>query len=271
MPQVLARSGHFVNDVTIPSANPTIPLPLKRPTLDCSPCREKNSSQAEHLLLDCSWSVGTKVATVQVTTYRKKNDLMNMAKEIQLRPKVNVSSYIHFLLNYRNKFKEQQPSIYLGFQEFSRKCSEKWRSISKHEKAKYEALAKLDKARYQEEMMNYVGKKKKRRKRDPHAPRRPPSSFLLFCQEHYAQLKRENPDWSVVQVAKASGKMWSAKADIEKQPYEQRAAALRAKYHEDLKVYHAQRKARKNSLRGLAKNQRRRSGQAKSDNAGGSN
>lgn len=98
-----------------------------------------------------------------------------------------------------------------------------------------------------------------------------PSWMPFFCQEHYAQLKRENPDWSVVQVAKASGKMWSAKADIEKQPYEQRAAALRAKYHEDLKVYHAQRKARKNSLRGLAKNQRRRSGQAKSDNAGGSN
>lgn len=71
MPQVLARSGHIVSDVTIPSANPTIPPPLKRPTLDCNSCREKNSSQAEHLL-DCSWSVGTKVATVQVTKYRKK-------------------------------------------------------------------------------------------------------------------------------------------------------------------------------------------------------
>lgn len=194
-----------------------------------------------------------------------------MAKEIQLRPKVNVSSYIHFILNCRNKFREQQPNTYLGFQEFSRKCSEKWRSISKHEKAKYEALAKLDKARYQEEMMNYVGKRKKRRKRDPQAPKRPPSSFLLFCQDHYAQLKRENPNWSVVQVAKASGKMWSAKPDIEKQPYEQRAALLRAKYHEELKVYRMQRHARKKTLRELAKNQRRGCKQAKSDKAGGSN
>ncbi|XP_016043681.2 high mobility group protein B4 [Erinaceus europaeus] len=185
---------------------------------------------------------------------------MNMGKEAQLlRPKVNVSSYIHFLLNYRNKFKEQQPNTFLGFKEFSRKCSEKWKSISKHEKAKYEALAKLDKARYQEEMMNYPGRRRRRRrKRDPLAPRRPPSSFLLFCQEHYPHLKRENPNWSVVQVAKATGKMWASTSSNEKQPYEQRAAFLRAKYQEDLKEYHKQCKARKGS-KGLAKKYRQES------------
>ncbi|XP_029086647.1 high mobility group protein B4 [Monodon monoceros] len=179
---------------------------------------------------------------------------MNMGREVQLRPKANVSSYIHFLLDYRNKFMEQKPNTHLGFKEFSRKCSEKWRSISKHEKAKYEALAKLDKARYQEEMMNYPGRKKTKRKRDPHAPRRPPSSFLLFCQDHYAQLKWENPNWSVVQVAKASGKMWSAMTAYDKQPYEQRAAFLRAKYQEELGIY---RNARKKSLQRSAKNRRR--------------
>ncbi|XP_006183918.2 high mobility group protein B4 [Camelus ferus] len=196
---------------------------------------------------------------------------MNMGKEIQLKPKVNVSSYIHFLLNYRSKFKEQQPNACVGFKEFSRRCSEQWRAISKHEKAKYEALAKLDKARYQEEMMNYGGRRKKRRKRDPMAPRRPPSSFLLFCHDHYAQLKRENPNWSVVQVAKASGKMWSATTDIDKQPYEQRAALLRAKYHEDLGVYRTQFSARKKGLQGSAKNQRRGFEQTESDTADESN
>ncbi|XP_003801318.1 high mobility group protein B4 [Otolemur garnettii] len=179
-----------------------------------------------------------------------------MGKGVQLRPKVNVSSYIHFLLNYRNKFKEQQPNTYVGFKDFSRKCSEKWRSISKHEKAKYEALAKLDKARYQEEMMHYDGKRKKRRKKDPQAPRRPPSSFLLFCKDHYAQLKRENPNWSVVQVAKASGKMWSLSTNAEKQPYEERAALLRAKYQEELQIYRRQCNARK-KCQMLARKQRR--------------
>ncbi|XP_008827462.1 high mobility group protein B4 [Nannospalax galili] len=163
-----------------------------------------------------------------------------MGKEIHLRPKVNISSYIHFMLNYRKKFKKQQPNAFFGFKEFSRMCSEKWRSISKHEKAKYEALAKLDKARYQEEMMNYVGKRRKRRKRDPQAPRRPPSSFLLFSLDHYAQLKRENPNWSVVQVAKATGKMWSLTSDVEKQRYAQTAAILRAKYFKEMEAYRQQ-------------------------------
>ncbi|XP_008055923.1 high mobility group protein B4 [Carlito syrichta] len=181
---------------------------------------------------------------------------MNMGKEIQPRPKANVSSYIHFFLNYRNKFKEQQPNTYIDFKEFSRKCSEKWRSIPKHEKAKYEVLAKLDKVRYQEEMMNYMGKKKKRRKRDPQAPRRPPSSFLLFCQDHYAQLKGEHPNWSVVEVAKATGKMWSSTMDMEKQSYKQRAAVLRAKYQEELMAYHKHRRARK-KCQMLARNQHR--------------
>ncbi|KAL2772902.1 high mobility group protein B4 isoform 2, partial [Daubentonia madagascariensis] len=106
-------------------------------------------------------------------------------------------------------------------------------------------------------MMNYVGKRKKRRKRDPQAPRRPPSSFLLFCQDHYAQLKRENPNWSVVQVAKATGKMWSLTTDVEKQPYEQRAALLRAKYQEELEVYRRQRNNARKKCQVSARNKRR--------------
>lgn len=176
-----------------------------------------------------------------------------MGKKDQLRPKVNVSSYIHFMLHFRNKFKEQQPNTYLGFQEFSRKCSEKWRSISKHEKAKFEALAKLDKARYKQEMMNYVGKRRKRRKRDPKAPRKPPSSFLLFSLDHYTTLKQENPNWTVVQVAKATGKMWSTTDEADKKPYEQKAALMRAKYFEERDAYRSQCQGRKGNFLESAK------------------
>ncbi|EDL80494.1 rCG31445 [Rattus norvegicus] len=176
-----------------------------------------------------------------------------MGKKVQLRPKVNVSSYIHFMINFRNKFKEQQPNTYLTFNEFSRRCSEKWRSISKNEKAKFEAIAKLDKARYQEEMMNYVGKRRKRRKRDPLAPRKPPSSFLLFSLDHFAKLKQENPNWTVVQVAKAAGKMWSMITDVDKRPYEQKAAIMRAKYFQEREAYLSQCQNSKINLQGSSK------------------
>ncbi|XP_044527457.1 high mobility group protein B4 [Gracilinanus agilis] len=161
--------------------------------------------------------------------------------KVHIKPKVNLSSYVHFLLNCRNKHKEQQPNAYINFKEFSKKCSEKWKTISKHEKSKYEAIAKLDKARYQKEMKNYVPpagmKRKKRRKKDPKAPKRPPSSFILFSRENYTKIKGDNPHWSVIEVAKFLGEMWSKKSEQEKQPYEEKAARLRTKYHQELTAY----------------------------------
>ena len=48
--------------------------------------------------------------------------------------------------------------------------------MSAKEKGKFEDLAKLDKARYESEMMNYIPAKgsKKKKYKDPNAPKRPP-------------------------------------------------------------------------------------------------
>ncbi|XP_038956082.1 high mobility group protein B4-like [Rattus norvegicus] len=120
---------------------------------------------------------------------------------------------------------EQSPNTYHGFAEFSRKYSENWRSISKQEKAKYEALAKLDKAQYREEMTNYTGKKRKRKERCK-CTSEAPSSFLLFSRDHFAQLRQENPNWVMLDVAKCVGKMWSMSVNVDKIPYEQNAALM---------------------------------------------
>jgi len=48
-----------------------------------------------------------------------------MGKGAQLRPKVNVFSYIEFMLDFRREMNEQQPNTYHDFAEFSRKSSEK--------------------------------------------------------------------------------------------------------------------------------------------------
>ncbi|EDL85174.1 rCG64194 [Rattus norvegicus] len=147
-----------------------------------------------------------------------------MGKGAQLRPKVNVFSYIEFMLDFRREMNEQQPNTYHDFAEFSRKSSEKWhhsqqkwRSILKHDKAKYEALAKLCKDRYKEEMRNYTGTRRKKR-RDDMAPWKPPSSLLLFSLDHFDQQKKENTNWTVVEMAKAARKMWSMSANLDKIP-----------------------------------------------------
>lgn len=59
-----------------------------------------------------------------------------------------------------------------------------FQTMSAKEKGKFEDMAKQDKARYEREMMSYVpargGKKKKFK--DPNAPKRPPYVLLVKVQ-----------------------------------------------------------------------------------------
>ncbi|KAL6072836.1 hypothetical protein STEG23_003838 [Scotinomys teguina] len=79
------------------------------------------------------------------------------------------------------------------FVEFSKKCSERRKIMSAKEKSKFEDLAKSDKARYDREMKNYIPPKgdKKGKKKDPNAPKRPPSAFFLFCSEYHPKIKMD--------------------------------------------------------------------------------
>lgn len=61
--------------------------------------------------------------------------------------------------------------------------------MSQKEKGKFEEMAKQDKVRYEREMKTYIPPKgqKKKRFKDPNAPKRPPYILLpyeldIFCQ-----------------------------------------------------------------------------------------
>ncbi|CAO2584182.1 High mobility group protein B2 [Lemmus lemmus] len=101
--------------------------------------------------------------------------------------------------------------------------------MSAKEKSKFEDLAKSDKAHYDREMKNYVPPKgdKKGKKKDPNAPKRPPSAFFLFCSEHRSKIKSEHPGLSIG----------------DKQPYEQKAVKLKEKYEKDTAAYRAKGKS----------------------------
>ena len=51
-----------------------------------------------------------------------------------------------------------------------------WQVMSSKEKGRFEEMARVDKARYEREMQNYVPPKgmKRKQKKDPNAPKRPP-------------------------------------------------------------------------------------------------
>uniref|UniRef100_A0A3Q1I3G9 HMG box domain-containing protein n=1 Tax=Acanthochromis polyacanthus TaxID=80966 RepID=A0A3Q1I3G9_9TELE len=110
------------------------------------------------------------------------------------------------------------------------KCSHRGTQASKC----FEDMAKADKVRYNREMRDYVppkgfGKRGRKRK-DPNAPKRPPSAFFVFCSEYRPSVKQQCPGLSIGDCAKKLGEMWSKLSQSEKQPYEEKAQKLREKY-----------------------------------------
>ncbi|TKC52740.1 hypothetical protein EI555_004600 [Monodon monoceros] len=104
----------------------------------------------------------------------------------------------------------KHPDASVSFSVFSKKCSERWKTMSAKEKGKFKDMSKADKARYEREMKTYIPPKGETKKsKDPNAPKRPPSAFVLFCSEYRPKIKGEHPDLSIGDAAKKLGEMWN--------------------------------------------------------------
>jgi hypothetical protein len=137
--------------------------------------------------------------------------------------------------------KKKHPDASVNFSEFSKKCSERWKTMSAKEKGKFEDMAKADKARYKRKMKTYIPTKGETKKKfkDPNAPKRPPSAFFLFCSEYCPKIKGKHRGLSIGDVAKKLGEMWNNTAVNDKQPYEKKAAKLKEKYKKAIAAYRA--------------------------------
>ncbi|KAM3869618.1 high mobility group protein B1a [Diretmus argenteus] len=160
------------------------------------------------------------------------------------KPRGKMSSYAYFVQTCRGEHKKKHPDASVNFAEFSKKCSERWKTMSAKEKGKFEDLAKQDKVRYEREMKNYSPPKgeKKKRFKDPNAPKRPPSAFFIFCAEFRPKVKGETPGLTIGDVAKKLGEMWNGTAAEDKHPFEKKAAKLKEKYEKDIAAYRAKSK-----------------------------
>ncbi|CAL8362137.1 unnamed protein product [Merluccius merluccius] len=155
------------------------------------------------------------------------------------KPRGKMSSYAYFVQTCREEHKKKHPEASVNFAEFSKKCSERWKTMSAKEKGKFEDRAKLDKVRYEKEMRSYIPPKgqKKKRFKDPNAPKRPPSAFFLFCADFRPKVKSDTPGLSIGDTAKKLGEMWNNSSAEDKQPYEKKAAKLKEKYDKDMIAY----------------------------------
>ncbi|XP_052018665.1 high mobility group protein B1-like [Apodemus sylvaticus] len=136
-----------------------------------------------------------------------------------------MSSYAFFVQTCWEEHRKKHPDASVNFSEFSKKCSERWKTMSAKEKGKFEDMAKADKARYEREMETYIAHKgeTKQKFKDPSVPKRSPYAFFLFCSEYHPKIKGEHPGLYIGDVAKKRGEMWNNTAADDKKPCEKAA------------------------------------------------
>lgn len=153
-----------------------------------------------------------------------------------------MSAYAFFVQTCREEHKKKHPDESVVFAEFSKKCSERWRTMTDKEKKRFNDMADRDKGRYDREMVGYVPPKgekggKKRKKKDPNAPKRAMSAFFWFCQEERGKVRAANPDLTVGDTAKELGRRWAEVTTAQKGKFEALAQKDKKRYEAEMKVW----------------------------------
>ena len=172
-------------------------------------------------------------------------------------------SYAFFVQTCQGEHRKKHRDVSVKFSEFSKKCSERWKTMSATEKRKFEDMEKADKVCYEREMKTYIPPKGETKKfKDPSTPKRDPSAFFLFCAEYCPKVKHDHPGLSIGDIANKLGETWNNTAADDKQPYEKKAAKLKEKYEKDIAAYRAKGKPnaakRKSSRLKKARKRRKR-------------
>jgi ABC-type transporter MlaC component len=158
------------------------------------------------------------------------------------KPRGKTSPYGFFVKMCYEEHKKKYPNENVQVPEISKKCSEKWKTMTESEKKRFVELAQQDAERYNQEMANYggddsKGKGRKRAKKDPDAPKRALSAFFFFSQVNRQEIQQGHPEWKVGQVAQELGRQWKDLTPEEKKKYEDMAARDKERYESDMKEY----------------------------------
>lgn len=185
------------------------------------------------------------------------------------KPKGRMSAYAYFVQTCREEHKKKHPNENVVFAEFSRKCADRWKTMSDKEKQRFHSMAEKDKKRYEVEMKNYVPPKgskkgKKKREKDPNAPKRALSAFFWFCNDERPRVKATMPDSSVGEIAKELGRRWNDCTEDQKSKYEALAAKDKARYEKEINAYKSK-KGKASPAKGGAKGGKKQQVQEESE------
>jgi len=153
-----------------------------------------------------------------------------------------MSAYAFFVQDSRAEHAKNRPNEQVVFAEFSKECAARWKAMDDNAKKVFHNKSEKDKVRYDREMSSYKppkGEKNKRRRRrkDPGAPKRNLSAFFIFSGEKRGAIKAAHQEWSVGDIAKELAVKWRSMTATDKIPYDKAAAKDKERYLKAMSEY----------------------------------
>jgi hypothetical protein len=93
-----------------------------------------------------------------------------------------------------------------------------------------------------EDIIKFVNSstQKLKKKKDPNAPKKWSTAYLLFCNDNRNKVKEANPSIVATEITKELGKMWKTISDEDKKLYEAKSQIEKTKYQQEMDSYSPQ-------------------------------
>lgn len=167
-------------------------------------------------------------------------------------PKAPLSTYMSWAKDNRAKIVKANSDA--GVTEITKILGQEWKGIKASEKKKYTDAYTKAKSKYDKLMNAYklsgaykehiekleafkLHQTRKPFKKDPNAPKRAASAYLLFTNAERENVMKKNKDVKITEVMKLLGAAWKELSAAKKATWEKKAVKAKETYAKDLEKY----------------------------------
>jgi len=68
-------------------------------------------------------------------------------------------------------------------------------------------------------------------------PKRAKTAYLFFCEARRGKLKRENPQWSMVEITRELGSIWKGMPEAEKKEFQDQSQQDNVRFQQESEQY----------------------------------
>jgi len=165
-----------------------------------------------------------------------------------VQPKRSLSSYMIWTNENRAKIAKSLGKD-AGVTDVAKEAGKQWRALTATAKKKYETKADKLKKEYEKDLAAFVKAggeiqarkvKKEKKVKDPNAPKRAPSAYLLWMKDSRAEIVKSLPKGAApTEVMTAAGAQWKKLTAKAKAPYVKTAEKASADYKKAQEKYMA--------------------------------